>query len=318
MSKFTFLIPAFKIHYLENALESILSQTYDDFKVIVSNDCSPYDIKSIVDKFKDDRILYRENSENIGGERLVDHWNLLVELCDTPYLIMASDDDIYEKDFLKEVNALTENYPEADIIRSRTSKIDNQGNVIETECIFDTNGSELDAAYNSFCANQIWCVGNYVFKTKRLKEVGGFVKFPFAWFSDLSTALLLSKNGICYTYNNGFKFRLAEENISNTKKNKCLDKQKLYATVLFGEWLSEYIRNIDVSADKLSTIHKGKVIHSSKSIIYSQIGDYSWSIGYRDLLKVYSTLKKYNDFSKFSFLKNFLLAVLARKIGKYV
>ena len=99
--KYTFLLPAYKVKFLEKALNSIINQTYSDFKVIVSDDCSPENIKAIVDKFSDERISYRRNSCNIGSKSLVSHWNLLLDLCDTEYFILASDDDVYEKEFFR-------------------------------------------------------------------------------------------------------------------------------------------------------------------------------------------------------------------------
>ena len=138
MPRYTFLLPAFKAAYFREALESIKNQTYRDFKVIVSDDCSPegeqlhqiYEAVVMNDNpnnreqhtsscqklselslIPDARFTFRRNAENMGSKSLVSHWNLLVDLCDTDYLIMASDDDIYEPTFLEEINALVEKYP---------------------------------------------------------------------------------------------------------------------------------------------------------------------------------------------------------------
>lgn len=318
MAKYTFLVPAYKPDFLDIAIGSMLSQSFEDFNIIISNDCSPYDLKSIVDRYKDIRITYRENPTNIGGYRLVDHWNKLVELCDSPYLIIAADDDIYDSNFLADVDNKCKEYPQVDVIRTRTCRINGVDDVIDIEGIFDSFGNEVDAIYNSFCSNQIWCVGNYVFKTETLKHKGGFIDFPYAWFSDLATALMMSRNGICYTTHFGFKFRLSETNISSSKKNKLIDRQKLLATIEFGEWLSDFIKEIEEPTDILSIRRKTSAIHNAKNIIYSQIGDYGWSIGYLDFIKIYRRISKWPDFSKGSFVKNYTLAALARKIGKYV
>lgn len=285
MAKYTFLVPVFKPDFLDKALESMLNQSFEDFVIILSNDCSPYDIKSVVNRFNDSRIIYRENRENIGGYRLVDHWNLLVQLCESPYLIMAADDDIYEKNFLKDIDSICSHYPKVDIIRSRTCRINENDEIIDIENLYDTFGTELDAVYNSFCSNQIWCVGNYVFKTDVLKQNGGFVDFPYAWFSDLATALMMSKNGICHTKHSGFKFRLSGTNISTAKKNKLIDREKLYATLQFCEWLCNFFNDLEESCNILSRRRKIKAIHNARNIIYSQIGDYGWSINYFDLIK---------------------------------
>lgn len=318
MAKYTFLVPAFKPDFLDKAIESMLNQSFEDFKILISNDCSPYDIKSVIDKYDDSRIFYRENSSNIGGERLIDHWNLLLGMCDSTYLIIAADDDIYDKDFLKSVDEKSLMYPNVDVIRTRTCRINGNDDVIDTESLCDAHGTQLDATWNSFCSNQIWCVGNYVFKTEPLKREGGFVDFPYAWFSDLATALMMSKNGMCYTDKCGFRFRLSDTNISNTKKNRNLDRQKLYATLQFGEWLCDFFSKMNDCDSILSRRRKQQAFHKSQTVIYSGIGDYGWAIGYFDLFRVYRKLSQWPGFSKGSFIKNYALAALARRVGKYV
>lgn len=49
--KYNFLLPAYKPDFFKEALDSILGQTYRDFKLIIWDDCSPYDLKSIVDEY---------------------------------------------------------------------------------------------------------------------------------------------------------------------------------------------------------------------------------------------------------------------------
>ena len=39
MIKYTFLLPAYKPDFFEEALRSIKSQTFKDFNVLVSDDC---------------------------------------------------------------------------------------------------------------------------------------------------------------------------------------------------------------------------------------------------------------------------------------
>ena len=73
MTKYTFLLPAFKPDFFEVALRSIKSQTLKNFKVLVSDDCSSHDLKSIYDKECGDdvRFLYRRNEVNMGNNSLV-------------------------------------------------------------------------------------------------------------------------------------------------------------------------------------------------------------------------------------------------------
>ena len=54
--KYTFLLPAFKGRFLDEMLRSIQGQTYRDFKVIISDDCSPEDLRSICEPYLADSI----------------------------------------------------------------------------------------------------------------------------------------------------------------------------------------------------------------------------------------------------------------------
>lgn len=70
MCKYTFLLPAYKAKYLGLAIKSILAQTYRDFKLVIVDDASPEDLKSIVDTFSDRRVTYLRNKVNLGGRNL--------------------------------------------------------------------------------------------------------------------------------------------------------------------------------------------------------------------------------------------------------
>ena len=72
-TKYTFLLPAYKATYFEDALLSIKNQTYKDFKVLVSDDCSPEDLEPIFNRTvgDDPRFTFRRNAENMGSKSLV-------------------------------------------------------------------------------------------------------------------------------------------------------------------------------------------------------------------------------------------------------
>lgn len=316
--KYTFLLPAYKSKYLEIALQSILSQTYKDFMVLVSDDCSPEDIYGIVSKFHNERIKYRRNDINIGGVNLVDHWNLLIHEVETDYLIMASDDDVYEPNFLEEVEKLTLKYPEVNLFRPRVRRIDANGEPTAEDDLYEEYVPNLKAVYNLYCTNYIGCIANYVFRTDTLKEKGCFIKFPFAWFSDLTTVIASTDKGLVNTKDILFSFRLSQTNISDIGKNKQVEIGKLNATILFDGWMTHYVDNMKFVDTPLNhNMHK-RIIHNYKQVIYSHCGDYSWAVSLFELMKIYNKIKNNNHFSKFTFLKDYILAVIARKFGRFL
>lgn len=236
-TKYTFLVPSYKASFLEEALESIKNQTYTDFKVLVSDDCSPESLKPIYDKVcgDDPRFAFRRNEANMGGKSLVSHWNLLVDMCDTEYLIMASDDDVYEPKFLEEINVLVEKYPEVDILRAKAKRVENGKVVLTDGTISEIQKQEEFMQYFGI-KNMVLCLANYVFKTKPLKAINGFPDFPTAAFSDSAVAIFLSKSGIATTKDVLFTFRISNENLSCEKNYSKNTEKGVIANLMFLDW----------------------------------------------------------------------------------
>lgn len=315
MVKYTFLVPSYKGFFLKDALESMLHQSYDNFNILVSDDCSPNNIEEIVNTFSDERLIYRRNNQNIGGINLVNHWNLLLNLCDSDYLIMASDDDIYNSHFLEYIDKLITKYPQTNVIRARTQRIDSDGNVIAMEDIYDEFQSEIEAIRGLLCGNTIGCIGNYVFKTETLKLMGGFVNFPYAWFSDIATVIAMIKHGQVNTSKTLFSFRLSGQNISSYKGHKKIEIEKLKATLAFDQWMSSHLHNITFENTKLYQNMFLEITKAYKHRVYTQVGDYSWAVSVWNYIKIYNKLKCVDFFSKSSFLKYFGIAILNRKFS---
>ena len=242
--KYTFLLPAYKVKFLEKTLFSIKNQTFKNFKVIVSDDCSPENIRRVYDRVVGDdaRFVYRRNDVNIGSKSLVSHWNLLVDMCDTEYLIMASDDDIYYPEFLQEMDILVRKYPKVDLLRARVEFIDEQGNVKKNDGIFAEYETSKEYLYSHFSNENLKCLANHVFRTLTLKGNGGFYEMPLAWYSDQITAILMSGNGCCNTSNILFQFRLSNINISGAKPTPKVASLKSIATMQADVWFQKYLK----------------------------------------------------------------------------
>ena len=232
--KYTFLLPAYKTTFLTQALESIQKQTYDDYAVIISDDCSPEPIREVIQPFlTDSRFIYRRNDHNIGAEQLVSHWNILLQQCKSPYLIIAGDDDLYEPVFLEQMDRLVVKNPELYLYRCGVDNIDKEGNSFRTEPpsqAFEDQSAFIDSLFN----DHLHGIGNYIFNTDFLKSVGGFIHFPLAWFSDDATALICSKNGVANSPDVLFHARISGMNISSIKPEYCI--LKMQSTILFYNW----------------------------------------------------------------------------------
>lgn len=247
--KYSFVLPAYKATYLHEAIDSILNQTYKDFELIVVNDASPEDLTTIVNSYHDERIQYYINEKNIGGTDLVAQWNHCITYATGEYLILASDDDVYHPNYLERMDVLVNKYPEVNIFRPRVQLVNSCGDVIERlECL-EGKGEIIpqpifaNLIYNRQLINGI---PFYIFKRQSLKDLGGFIDFPLAWFSDDATAIQMAKNGIAILDEVLFFFRQSDLSISCSLNSPSALYGKLQATESFYRWFETLLDSMNV------------------------------------------------------------------------
>ena len=230
-------IPSFKIKFLKEAIESILAQTYNNWELIIVDDASPEDIKSVVDKFDDKRIKYFRNEKNCGAIDVVDNWNICLKHCSGEYVICMGDDDMLTPDCLEEYGKLIEKYPGLHVYHAMTDVSDENGNVI---------GHQRKRPEYQTCAELIlhrWSgdiqfIGDFCYEVKSLRKEGGYYKLPLAWASDDITAVrAASYNGIANTQTSTFLYRSNTQSITQSKTNGI----KLYAKSKELEWYADFL-----------------------------------------------------------------------------
>lgn len=95
--------------FIRKRLESLLSQTFTDFELIISDNASIDSTSEICKEFekKDKRIRYIRQEKNIG---IFWNFNFVLKEAEYDYFVWAAADDLWHADFLKEcVDFLQEN-----------------------------------------------------------------------------------------------------------------------------------------------------------------------------------------------------------------
>lgn len=88
------LMPVYNAElYLNEAIDSILNQSFKDFEFIIINDGSSDKSESIIESYDDDRIKYLKNDENI---KLIKTLNRGLDAARGKYLARMDSDDISE------------------------------------------------------------------------------------------------------------------------------------------------------------------------------------------------------------------------------
>jgi len=238
--KFSVTIPAYKARYLREAIESILSQTYTEWELIIVDDCSPEDLKSIVKPYlTDGRLHYYRNDKNCGAVDVVDNWNICLGYCTGDYVICMGDDDRLLPGCLEEYSQLTEKYPMLNVFHARTEIIDGNGNVTHLQEPRPEWESALSLVWNRWSYRNKQYIGDFCYRTHYLKTAGGYYKLPLAWGSDDITAVLAAKaEGIANTNEFCFQYR---ENGQNISSSTSLAGIKLKATLTQYNWFSKFL-----------------------------------------------------------------------------
>ena len=235
--KVSFVLPAYKRAFLREAIASILAQTYRDFELVVVDDASPENLKEVVDGFSDRRLSYFRNSENIGGENLVAAWNKAIGRAHGEWCVLASDDDIYAPEFLEKMLGLAARHPGVDLVHARVKIIDGSGAVVGISPAKPEIESAIELLYDRIVRKADQFVPEFMFKRSRLDEIGGFVPFPKAWYSDDATWALMAENGCANCNEPLFSFRCSGLNIS-TSYSKIFEQAE--AGVAYRDWVESY------------------------------------------------------------------------------
>lgn len=116
--------------YLSEALDSLLSQTFSDLEVVISDNASTDGTERICKDYqtKDPRIRYYRNEKNLGAAW---NFNKVLTLSSTQYFKWAATDDLCAPDFLEKCIAVLDRDPSVILAYTKTSYIDENSDLFD-------------------------------------------------------------------------------------------------------------------------------------------------------------------------------------------
>jgi len=193
--------------FIKEAIDSILSQTFDDFEFIIWNDGSTDNTEKIIKDYHDPRIRYFYH-ENTGlGEAL----HLACEKARGQYIARMDDDDISLPQRLEQEVAFLNSRPECVLVSSAVFFISEDGRTIGRS--FPCTSDVVLRA--SIFANNMIVHPMVMFRTIPYKKAGGYVRVRSS--QDRVTWSRLSKYGQFANIHEPLgKYRLLDSSISHT------------------------------------------------------------------------------------------------------
>ena len=227
---FSITIPAYKARFLDEAIKSVIAQTYQDWQLVIVDDCSPEDLKGIVEPYlADSRVEYYRNEKNCGAVDVVDNWNICLSHCTGDYVICMGDDDRLLPCCLEELSKTIDKYPELNVYHEI---IDESGKIIETLEERPEQEDVLSLMTKRWEGRKQY-IGDFCYSRKHLNAFGGYYPLPYAWGSDDITLFRAAlPSGIANVSRTGFQYRENQYSISLAHN----DAEKVATVLLQREW----------------------------------------------------------------------------------
>lgn len=211
--------------FVAEQIESILEQTYTDFELIISDDCSKDNTVEIINQYatKDKRIKVVVNENNLGFKK---NFEKLISLCKGDFIAFCDQDDIWTNDHLE---ILLNEIGDKDLICGNAELIDKSGNKMNLstyECL-----SNFDFPLQNELLFKNLLYGNFAQGTAMMitKQIANkIVPIPeCVLYHDWWAALIATlNNGCSYTNKTVLLYRQHGTNQTITKEYKVFSAIK--------------------------------------------------------------------------------------------
>jgi glycosyltransferase involved in cell wall biosynthesis len=170
-------IPTFnRAEWLGGAIQSVLAQTFTNFRLIVSDNASDDATPDVVRSFSDSRIDYVRSERNIGP---AGNFNRLIALAKTEFFVLLPDDDVLYPDHLGAAVEVLDRFASIGLVHSAFDVIDERSHVTQSINPLHSRSpvtiERSDRVLERLMVSS-WpaCFSSVVYRTKAIIAAGGF------------------------------------------------------------------------------------------------------------------------------------------------
>jgi glycosyltransferase involved in cell wall biosynthesis len=209
---------------LREAVQSVLSQEYKNFRLIIGND-NPLETVSFesLNIEEDSRVEILNYKKNIGEVRSM---NFMLSMVRSEWFSWLADDDVLHPQFISKFIEITKNNKKKDISAILCDYIEAENSINFTNNAIVSEVSkyyEFESFFRDFFSRKIKIIGVYGFlKTEVVKEIGGLKAFvtDLPYYGDTGFLLeLLEKGTIIFNQSQLFLLRRHDGSVSSKIEN---------------------------------------------------------------------------------------------------
>jgi len=240
--KISVLIPTYNYaRYLPEAIDSVLAQDFEDYELIVSDDCSSDQTEELMARYAgDSRIRYHRHQANLG---MVENWNWCLSEARGEFIkFVFGDDKISTPKSLTKLLRLIESHSSATLASCARHLIDSESQILDTWNVLARSGCYRgsDVTYRCLDENRN-LIGEPTATLFRRRDAGRGFSPGYRQVVDLEFWFrLLEKGDLAYSSEPLCSFR--KHALQQTQKNSADGISEVEALSLFEEYGSKVDR----------------------------------------------------------------------------
>lgn len=127
-SKISVCMPVYNNQdYVEQAISSVLNQTYQDYELVIVNDASTDNVEDIILSFNNYKLKYYKNKVNLGQYPTI---NKAIQHSTRKYINILCQDDWFQPNLLEKFTGILDKYPQVGLVLCATRWVDPNGELI--------------------------------------------------------------------------------------------------------------------------------------------------------------------------------------------
>lgn len=276
MTLISIIIPTYNPSaYLREAIESVVCQSYDDVEIIVIDDGSDAEFRSIIDSVVEaypmSRLIRKPTNRGVSSAR-----NRGLEVAKGDFILFLDDDDLLAEGVLKAGMTVFDMHPEADVVMTRGEVLyegASESQIRRQKAIFEYNQRRYarlnyrDPSFFLVYTPPIHCLlfRRQVFQKGRFDEELKYGEDRMLW-------LYLRKRGIRFISSDfvGGYYRLADKSTSQDKGLRIFFRKLLSSGILSTRFERGYVISFLFLLELKSGAWVESLVLGSKALLYPE------------------------------------------------